>query len=94
VVVAFTDPTELDSRAPTIAWHVTAAGVVDPERYQQYPGTPQTLAALLSWFDRLPETDTPAAAGTPQPADWRLGILALAGIAALAGAVRHTRPVR
>ncbi len=29
-VVAFTDPTTLDFRAQTIAWHVTAAGVVDP----------------------------------------------------------------
>jgi hypothetical protein len=72
-VVAFTDPTEPDFRAPTIAWHVTAAGVVDPERYQQYPGTPQTLASMLAWFDRLPATDTVAAAGTPQPPDWPLG---------------------
>jgi hypothetical protein len=93
-VVAFTDPTTLDFRAQTIAWHVTAAGVVDPERYQQYPGTPQTLAAMLAWFDRLPATDTVAPAGAPQPPDWRLGVLALAGIAALVGAVRYTRAIR
>ena len=91
-VVAFTDPTELDFRAPTIAWHVTAVGDIDPERYQQYPGTPQTLAAMLTWFDRLPATDTVTAAGTPQRHDWRLGVLALVGIAALVGAVRHSRP--
>lgn len=94
VLVAFTDPTELDFRAPTIAWHVTAAGIVDPERYEQYPGTPQTLAAMLAWFDQLPATDALTSAGAPQAPDWRLGVLALAGLVAFVCAVRYTRPIR
>jgi hypothetical protein len=93
-VVAFTDPTTIDSRAVTIAWHVAASGALDPERYQQYPGTPQTLAALLAWFGRLPATDSLPATGAPTGADWRPAILVLAGLAGLAGALRLSRPSR
>ena len=89
-VVAFSDPTEIDFRAPTFAWHVEASGALDPERYQQYPGTPQTLAALLAWFG-LPATDTRPAAEPPESPDWRPPILALAGLASLAWALRHSR---
>jgi hypothetical protein len=64
--VAFTDPSQIDSRVPTYAWHVAAGGAVDPERYQQYPGTPQTLSAWIAWFDHLPATDA-AAPSPPRP---------------------------
>ncbi len=93
-VVAFRDPSTLDSRAVTIAWHVAASGALDPERYQQHPGTPQTLAALLAWFGRLPATDALPASLAPAAADWRAAILVLAGLAGLAGASRRTRPGR
>ncbi len=43
-IVAFSDPGTIDVRAPTIAWHVTDDGTVDPEGWQQYPGIPGTLA--------------------------------------------------
>src|ERR1700687_2332762 len=56
-VIAFADPATDDYRAPTIAWHVTLDGRIDPERYQQYAGLPMTLAAVLDWFG-LPATDT------------------------------------
>jgi len=49
-VVAFADPGSLDSRAPTIAWHVAPDGTIDPEGYQRYPGLPPTLDALLQMF--------------------------------------------
>jgi hypothetical protein len=90
VVVAFSDPAEIDFRAPTIAWHVDASGALDPERYQQRPGTPQTLAALLAWFG-LPATDAPSAARPPAGPGWRPAVLALAGVASLAWALRHGR---
>lgn len=92
-VVAFSDPKEIDFRAPTIAWHVAGSGALDPERYQQYPGTPQTLAALLAWFG-LPATDTPPAARPEGGLDWRPVVLALAGLASLAWALRYSRPSR
>ena len=50
VVVAFSNPTTDDFRAPTIAWHVTADGTVDPEGYQQYPGLPRTISEMLAHF--------------------------------------------
>jgi hypothetical protein len=37
-VIAFSDPTTDDFRAPGVAWHVTDDGQIDPERYQQSPG--------------------------------------------------------
>lgn len=89
-VVAFQDPSTI-ADGVTFAWHVTASGALDPERREQFPGTPQTLEAMLAWFGRLPATDAalPTAGGTPA-ADWRLALTALAGGAA-AGAVGTRR---
>jgi hypothetical protein len=49
-IVAFTDPTTIDFRAPTIAWHVADDGMIDPEGFQQFPGLPPTLDAMLVAF--------------------------------------------
>ena len=49
-IVAFTDPTTIDFRAPTIAWHVADDGTIDPEGFQQFPGLPTTLDAMLVAF--------------------------------------------
>lgn len=65
-VIAFSDPSVLDFRAPTIAWHVAPDGTIDPERYQQYPGVPQTLDAMLAWFEATASPDT-RSASTPAP---------------------------
>jgi hypothetical protein len=90
-VVAFEDPSTI-AGGVTFAWHVTASGALDPERREQFPGTPQTLEAMLAWFGRLPATDALPAAGDAQAADWRLALLGLAGgLAVLAGAVRYRR---
>jgi hypothetical protein len=91
-VIAFADPATDDYRAPTIAWHVTLDGRIDPERYQQYAGLPITLAAVLDWFG-LPATDTRpvASALTGGPVG---GALALLFIGALAGLVVAVRPIR
>ncbi len=56
-LIAFRDPSSLDFRSPTIAWHVTADGGIDPEGYQQFPGTPRTLRGVFAAFD-LPATST------------------------------------
>lgn len=50
VVIAFSDPTTDDFRAPTIAWHVGSDGAIDPEGFQQYVGLPGTLPAMLAFF--------------------------------------------
>lgn len=50
VVIAFDDPTTLDFRAGTTVWHVAADGRIDPEGYQQFPGLPPTLTAMLAYF--------------------------------------------
>jgi hypothetical protein len=50
VVIAFDDPVTLDFRAGTIAWHVASDGRIDPEGYQQFPGLPPTLTAMLAYF--------------------------------------------
>jgi len=92
-VVAFTDPSTI-ARGVTFAWHVGASGALDPERFEQFPGTPQTLDAMLAWFGRLPVTDAVPAAGDAPVPDWRLALLALAGLAALGGALRYRRPSR
>jgi hypothetical protein len=89
-VVAFADPSTI-ARGVTFAWHVSASGALDPERLEQFPGTPQTLEALLAWFGRLPATDVVPAPGAGPVADWRLPLLALASVAAFAGALRHQR---
>jgi hypothetical protein len=91
-VVAFEDPSTI-ARGVTFAWHVSASGALDPERLEQFPGTPQTLDAMLAWFGRMPATDAALpAAGDAPAADWRLALLGLAGgLAALAGAVRYRR---
>jgi hypothetical protein len=56
VVIAFSDPSTDDFRAPTIAWHVAADGTIDPEGYQQYPGLPHTLDAMLAAFQTTPSS--------------------------------------
>ena len=89
-VVAFTDPSTI-ARGVTFAWHVTASGALDPERREQFPGTPQTLDAMLAWFGSLPATDALPAVGDAPAPDWRLALLALAGLAAFAGVVHYRR---
>jgi hypothetical protein len=59
-IVAFTDPTTIDFRTPTIAWHVADDGTIDPEGFQQFPGLPTTLDAMLVAFGQDPN-DSPAA---------------------------------
>ncbi len=49
-VIAFSDASTIDFRAPTIAWHVAADGRIDPEGYQPFAGLPPTLDALLAAF--------------------------------------------
>jgi hypothetical protein len=49
---------------------------------------------MLAWFGRLPVTDAVPAAGDAPVPDWRLALLALAGLAALGGALRYRRPSR
>ena len=71
VVIAFADPSTDDFRAPTVAWHVAGDGTIDPERYQQYPGLPPTLEAMLAYFGINPSatdllTSSPGVA-TPSP---------------------------
>lgn len=84
-IVAFATPANDDFRAPTIAWHVAANGAIDPEHYQQYPGLPLTLSAMLAYFG-APETSTAAAvAPSSSPAsDELLLAVAFAGAAWLA----------
>jgi hypothetical protein len=62
-IVAFTDPTTIDFRAPTIAWHVSDDGMVDPEGFQQFPGLPMTLDAMLVAFGQ--DANKPPAASVP-----------------------------
>jgi hypothetical protein len=50
VVLAFSNLTTDDFRAPTIAWHIGPDGTIDPEGYQQYVGLPRTLTAMLAYF--------------------------------------------
>jgi hypothetical protein len=69
VVIAFDDPTTLDFRAGTTVWHVASDGRVDPEGYQQFPGLPPTLTAMLAYF-APPATsteDTPSRQGSGFP---------------------------
>ena len=61
-IIAFADPATDDFRAPTVAWHVTSDGTIDPEHYQRWPGLPLTLAAMLRYFN-LPSTDAAGLAG-------------------------------
>jgi hypothetical protein len=74
-IIAFTDPATIDFRAPTIAWHVADDGTVDPEGYQQYPGLPRTLDAMLVAFgqDAIESASAPVAAlpttRAPRPDD-------------------------
>jgi hypothetical protein len=79
------------ARGVTFAWHVSASGALDPERLEQFPGTPQTLDAMLAWFGSLPATDALPAVGDAPAPDWRLALLALAGLAAFAGVVHYRR---
>ena len=89
-VIAFHDPTSLDFRVPTYAWHVTADGRLDPERFQQVPGVPQTLGELEGYFG-LPATDTSPDSGGPPVTTWLGAFLLVGGIAAFARA-RVTGP--
>ena len=66
-VVAFTDPTTDDFRAPTIAWHVGSGGAIDPEGYQRYQGLPPTLDAMLAYFRVTPSATPDGASATPSP---------------------------
>ncbi len=92
-VVAFFDASTI-ARGVTYVWHVTASGAVDPERLAQVYGIPQTLAAMLAWFGVPPATDTERATAAVPAADWRLPLLALAGLAGFAWALRYSRPSR
>lgn len=69
-VVAFTDPATIDFRAPTIAWHVADDGTIDPEGFQQHPGLPRTLDAMLLAFgqDGIESASAPVAAMPAPPA--------------------------
>lgn len=49
-VIAFKDPSTIDFRAPTTAWHIAPDGRVDPEGYQSAMGLPPTLDAMLVYF--------------------------------------------
>ena len=64
-VVAFTDPTTIDFRAPTIAWHVAPDGTIDPEGFQPYVGLPPTLDAMLAAFGQAPLDPGASPAGAP-----------------------------
>jgi hypothetical protein len=74
-IVAFTDPATIDFRAPTIAWHVADDGTIDPEGFQQHPGLPRTLDAMLVAFgqDAIESASAPDGAlptpQAPQPDD-------------------------
>jgi hypothetical protein len=68
-IVAFTDPATIDFRAPTIAWHIADDGTIDPEGFQQHPGLPRTLDAMLLAFgqDAIESASVPVAVlRTPQ----------------------------
>lgn len=68
VVIAFSDPTTDEFRAPTIAWHVGSDGAIDPEGYQQYVGLPGTLPAMLAFFglsSSVGPTTLPTVSGGP-----------------------------
>jgi hypothetical protein len=69
-IVAFTDSATIDFRAPTIAWHVADDGTIDPEGFQQYPGLPRTLDAMLVAFGQHPiqSASAPVAALPTSPA--------------------------
>jgi hypothetical protein len=92
-VIAFRDPPSLDFRSPTIAWHVSAGGRIDPEHYQQYPGTPRTLRGFFAALD-LPATSTasldPEAPMSPSPLPM-LGS-GLLGVIVFATLLRRWRP--
>jgi hypothetical protein len=93
-VIAFADPRTDDFRAPTIAWHVAQDGVIDPERFQRYPGLPATLDAMLRYFG-APATNMWGATVGPVPPAGSLGGLFLVGLAGLAGlALGHRRFAR
>ncbi len=68
-IVAFTNPTTIDFRAPTIAWHVADDGTIDPEGFQQYPGLPRTLEATLVAFgqDAIESASAPVGVLLPTP---------------------------
>jgi hypothetical protein len=89
-VVAFTDPATIDFRAPTIAWHVADDGTIDPEGFQQYPGLPRTLDAMLLAFgqDATEPASAPGAAlpspPAPRPGDPPAALpVVIAGAAAI-----------
>jgi hypothetical protein len=65
-IVAFSDPSTLDFRAPTVAWHVVDDGTVDPEGWQQYAGVPPTLADWEATFGVGPGGAV-ASAAAPSP---------------------------
>jgi hypothetical protein len=93
-VIAFSDPTQLDFRTPTIAWHVAPDGRIDPEGYQQFIGLPPTLDAMIRYFDTLGMSDKGPMTPAPPPASmWPLAALVgtVVGLGLLAGAVVKRR---
>ena len=87
-IVAFTDPATIDFRAPTIAWHVADDGTIDPEGFQQHPGLPRTLDAMLLAFGQDAIESASALDGTlptpqaPRPDDPPALPVVIAGAAA------------
>jgi len=81
VVIAFDDPTTLDFRAGTTVWHVGPDGRIDPEGYQQLPGLPPTLTALLAYF----ASPGPSTAGTTSPCGSVAGTTSPCGSGATTG---------
>jgi hypothetical protein len=89
-VVAFHDPVTIDFRAPTIAWHVADDGTIDPEGFQQHPGLPRTLDAMVRAFGLDPTEGSPVADPPAQPSaggdgGMALGIGVIGAVAALSG---------
>jgi hypothetical protein len=88
-VIAFHDPVTIDFRAPTTAWHVADDGAIDPEGFQQRPGLPATLDAMLVAFGQDPaESESEAATepppAAPEPIRSENNAVMLGGVAALA----------
>lgn len=102
-VVAFTDPATIDFRAPTIAWHVADDGTIDPEGFQQHPGLPRTLDAMLVAFGQdaiesasaaVAALPTPPSSGPDDPPAALAVVIAAAASAGLAALVLLARPLR
>lgn len=49
-IIAFADPGSIEASAPTIAWHVSDDGFIDPDGLASADGLPPTLAAMYTYF--------------------------------------------